>query len=226
MSRDLTTETGDKKSHLLVVDDHPIMRFGITQLIQVETDLEISAEAGTAAEALQLLENTPIDLAIIDLSLPDRNGLELIKDIRAMYPEVRCLVVSMHDENLYAERVLRNGGRGYLRKVEAAKKLVSAIRQVLAGGIFVSEALSARIMEHIAGGSESTSPIDCLSDRELEVFRLLGEGNGSRDVAGKLNISVRTVDAHRAHIKEKLGLKDATELVHHAVRWVESNDQP
>lgn len=209
---------------ILVVDDHPIMRFGITQLIHAEADLNIIAEAGTAAEALQILEESPIDLALIDLSLPDRNGLELIKDIRAMYPDVHCLVVSMHDENLYAERVLRSGGRGYLRKVEAAKNLISAIRQVLAGGIFVSAEISSRIMESLAsGGSPGTSPADCLSDRELEVFRLLGEGNGSRDVAGKLGISVRTVDAHRAHIKEKLGLKDATELVHHAVRWVESD---
>ena len=209
---------------ILVVDDHPIMRFGITQLIRAEADLDIIAEAGTAAEALQILEENSVDLALVDLSLPDRNGLELIKDIRAMYPDVHCLVVSMHDESLYAERVLRSGGRGYLRKVEAAKNLVSAIRQVLAGGIFVSAEISARIMESLAGGgSPGTSPVDCLSDRELEVFRLLGEGNGSRDVAGKLGISVRTVDAHRAHIKEKLGLKDATELVHQAVRWVESD---
>jgi DNA-binding NarL/FixJ family response regulator len=209
---------------ILVVDDHPIMRFGISQLIQAEADLDIIAEAGTAAEALQVLEENSVHLALIDLSLPDRNGLELIKDIRVMYPEVHCLVVSMHDESLYAERVLRCGGRGYLRKVEAAKKLISAIRQVLAGGIFVSEEISARIMESLAtGGNPGTSPVDCLSDRELEVFRLLGEGHGSRDVAGKLGISVRTVDAHRAHIKEKLGLKDATELVHHAVRWVESD---
>lgn len=215
------TDTG--KHALLVVDDHPIMRFGIAQLIQAEGELEIVAEAGTAAEALQTLDQHHIDLALIDLSLPDRNGLELIKDIRAMYPDVHCLVVSMHDENLYAERVLRSGARGYLRKVEAAKKLISAIHRVLAGGIFVSEEISARIMESLAtGGAPGTTPVDCLSDRELEVFQLLGEGNGSRDVAGKLGISVRTVDAHRAHIKEKLGLRDATELVHQAVRWVES----
>lgn len=208
---------------LLIVDDHPIMRFGIAQLIQATDDLEIVAEAGTAAEALQLLEEHTVDLALIDLSLPDRNGLELIKDIRAMYPGVHSLAVSMHDENLYAERVLRSGGRGYLRKVEAAKKLITAVHRVLDGGIFVSEEISARIMESIAGGgAPGSTPVDALSDRELEVFRLIGEGHGSRDIAGKLNISVRTVDAHRAHIKEKLSLRDATELTHHAVRWVES----
>ncbi|MCB1236933.1 MAG: response regulator transcription factor, partial [Verrucomicrobiae bacterium] len=165
-------------------------------------------------------------LALVDLALPDRGGLELIKDIRAAFSSVACLAVSMHEEENYAERVLRAGGRGYVMKQEAPGSLISAIRKVFAGGVFLSPRMEARILEIFATGDKGLggSPVDRLTDRELEVFRLIGEGKGSRDIAGMLNISVRTIDAHRAHIKEKLNLRDATELVHQAVKWVETGD--
>ena len=209
---------------ILIVDDHPIMRLGLSRLIEAEPDLEVVAEAGTAREALAHLEASPLDLVLVDMTLPDRSGLELIKDIRAAFEGIPCLAISMHDEELYAERVLRAGGRGYVMKEEAPGKLIQAIRRVMDGGVFLSGKMEARIVEIFAGGDTSGSPVDRLSDRELEVFRLLGEGHGTREIAGKLGISVRTIDAHRAHIKEKLGLRDATELVHQAVRWVETGE--
>lgn len=208
----------------MIVDDHPIMRLGLAKLIEAESDLEVTWEAGTAREALSYLEEATPDLALIDMTLPDRNGLELIKDIRAAFGGVQCLAISMHDEELYAERVLRAGGRGYVMKEEAPGKLIQAIRRVMDGGIFLSEKMETRIVELFAGGEKGGSPVDRLSDRELEVFRFLGEGLGTREIAGKLGISVRTIDAHRAHIKEKLDLKDATELVHQAIRWVETGE--
>lgn len=212
-------------SRIFLVDDHPVMRFGLAALIGAEDDLEICGEAGSAAEALEAFAKDQPDLAIVDITLPDKNGLELIKDLRALHEKLRVLVVSMHDENLYAERVLRAGARGYVMKEEAPGELIGAIRQVLKGGVFVSDRISARIVQQFAsGGAGGGLAIDRLTDRELEVFRLIGEGSGSREIAGQLNISVRTVDAHRAHIKEKLDLKDGTELVHRAVRWVETGE--
>ena len=209
---------------ILIVDDHPIMRFGLARLIEAEPDLEVPWEAGTAREALGHIERERPDLVLVDMALPDRNGLELIKDIRAAFEGVQCLAISMHDEELYAERVLRAGGRGYVMKEEAPGNLIQAIRRVQAGGIFLSGKMEARIVNLFAGGEKSGSPVERLSDRELEVFRLLGEGHGTREIAGKLGISVRTIDAHRAHIKEKLGLRDAIDLMHQAVRWVETGE--
>ncbi len=210
-------------SELFIVDDHPVMRYGLVSLIGAEPDLEVTGQAGTAAEAFAALETTPPDLLLADLSLPDKNGLELIKDLRAIHNELKVLVVSMHDEITYAERALKAGARGYVMKQEAPEKLVQAIRQVLTGGIFVSEQVSARIVQNFANGSASQEAgIGRLTDRELEVFRLLGEGKASREIAGMLNISVRTVDAHRTHIKEKLAIRDATELMRQAVKWVET----
>jgi len=206
---------------VLIVDDHPIMRRGLIQLLGLEEDLRVDRDVGTAAEAVAACLADPPDLVIADISLPDKNGMELIKDLRALNEGLRILVVSMHDESLYAERVLRAGARGYVMKEEAPESLILAVRTVLAGGVFVSPRVSARILESFAGPRRGgDSPVSRLSDRELEIFRLIGEGLGSRDIAGRLNISVRTIGAHRAHIKEKLGLRDATELVHHAVRWV------
>ncbi len=209
---------------ILIVDDHPIMRFGLARLVEAEPDLRVSQEAGTAREALAYLEKEKPDLALVDMTLPDRSGLELIKDIRATFDGVLCLAISMHDEELYAERVLRAGGRGYVMKEEAPDKLIQAIRRVMSGGVFLSEKMEARVVELFAGGERGGTPVDRLSDRELEVFQLLGQGHGTREIAGKLGVSVRTIDAHRAHIKEKLGLRDATELVHQAVRWVETGE--
>ena len=159
--------------------------------------------------------------------MPDKNGLELIKDIRSLRPELPILVVSMHDEMIYAERVLRAGGRGYIMKQEGGEKFIRAIRQVLAGQIFVSDKMSSRILEIFSGGNKKSenSPVARLSDREFEVFQLIGHGKGTREIAAQLNLSVKTVEVHRANIKEKLNLKTATELVRYAVRWADSEGE-
>lgn len=213
-----------KKTRVLIVDDHPIMRHGLAQLIDAQLDLEVCARAGTAAEALETVSGSRAQLALVDISLPDRNGLELLKDFQAHHPELQVLMVSMHDESLYAERALRAGARGYIMKEEAGEKLIEAIYTVLDGRIYVSGEMSARIIETFSGnrGGALRESLGQLSDRELEVFEEIGHGKATREVAEMLGISARTVDSHRAHIKKKLGLKDAGELVRHAVRWVES----
>ena len=212
------------KKRILLVDDHPVMRFGLAQLVNLEDDLTIIGEAGTAAEAMKILESSEPDLAVVDLTLPDKSGIELIKDAKAVRPALAILVVSMHDENLYAERALRAGAKGYIMKEEAAEKLIEAIQTVLAGGVFVSPNMSQRIVEMFSGGgsSKAATPLEKLSDRELEVFEHIGRGLGSKEVAEKLNVSPRTVDAHRAHIKEKLGIRDSRELIRRAVQWLDN----
>lgn len=212
---------------ILIVDDHPMLRTGLAQLINHEPDLKVIAEADNAGQAINAVAKNKFDLVLLDISLPDKSGLELIKDIRALRPELPVLVVSMHDEMIYAERVLRAGARGYIMKQEGGKKFLRAIRQVLAGQVFVSEMMSARILEVFSGRQpgNSSSPVRNLSDREFEVFRLIGQGLGSRVSADQLHLSIKTVEVHRANIKEKLGLKTATELVRYAVRWVDSEEQ-
>lgn len=209
---------------VLIVDDHPMMRQGLAQLIDNEPDLKVMAEADTGGQGLDIVVKEKLDLAVLDISLPDRNGLELIKDIRSVKPELPVLVISMHDEALYAERVLRAGARGYIMKQEGGNKLLQAIRQVLTGQIYVSEKMSARILETFSGrkSEQSASPVARLSDREFEVFQLIGQGKGTKEIAQHLNLSVKTVEVHRAKIKEKLSLQTATDLVRYAVRWTES----
>src|ERR1035437_4023300 len=209
---------------VLIVDDHPMMRTGLAQLIDHEHDLKVGAEADNAGQALDAVAKQKFDLMLLDISLPDKNGLELIKDIRTLKPELPILVVSMHDEMIYAERVLRAGARGYIMKQEGGQKFLLAIRQVLAGKVFVSEKMSARILENFSGNQadDSGSPVKRLSDREFEVFQLIGQGIGTREIAGRLHLSVKTVEVHRANIKEKLQLTTATELVRYAVRWLDS----
>jgi DNA-binding NarL/FixJ family response regulator len=211
---------------VLVVDDHPMMRQGLAQLLDNEPDLKVCAEAESGSQAMSVLAAQKVDLILLDISLPDKNGLEIIKDVRALQPEMPILVVSMHDESLYAERVLRAGARGYIMKQEGGKKLLLAVRQVLAGQISVSEKMSARILELFSGHRPAkTSPIERLSDREFEVFQLIGQGHGTREIADHLHLSIKTVEVHRAKIKQKLELKTATELVRHAVRWSESQSK-
>ncbi|MEW6155875.1 MAG: response regulator transcription factor [Verrucomicrobiota bacterium] len=208
---------------ILVVDDHPIMRQGLAQLIEAEPDLAVCGQAENAFAALEAIGVLHPDLVLADISLPGKSGLELIKDIQAMYPGLTVLVISMHDEAIYAERVLRAGGRGYIMKQEGGKKLMQAIRQVLNGQIYVSEKISSKILEIFSGRrGESASPIEKLTDREFEVFQLIGQGNETRAIAEKLHLSVKTVEVHRANIKEKLQIKSATELIRYAVRWTES----
>jgi DNA-binding NarL/FixJ family response regulator len=208
---------------ILILDDHPIMRLGLTQLIAAEPGLEVCDQAGSTAEALESIRDSRPDLLLTDLSLPDKHGLEFIKDMQALFPDCSILVLSMHDEALYAERVLRAGARGYLMKKSAAEHLIQAIQRVLAGGIYLSETMAAAMLELIRPQRRDpagTSPIERLTDRELEVFQLIGSGKNSRQIAELLHISIRTVDAHRAHLKDKLQLGDGNALVHHAVSWV------
>lgn len=213
------------KRTVLIVDDHPMMRQGLAQLINSEPDLVAAGEAENAQQALQLAAVSAPDLVLADISLPDKHGLELLKDLQALHPGLAVLVVSMHDESLYAERVLRAGGRGYIMKQEGGMKMVEAIRTVLSGQIYVSEKMSAKILEIFSGRrSETTrsSPIEKLTDREFEVFQLIGQGKGTRQIAQTLHLSVKTVEVHRLHIKKKLELEDAPSLVRYAVRWVET----
>jgi DNA-binding NarL/FixJ family response regulator len=209
---------------ILIVDDHPMMRNGLAQLINNESGLKVVAEADTAGQAIDLAAKQKFDLALLDISLPDKSGLELIKDLRALQPELPILVVSMHDEMIYAERVLRAGGRGYIMKQAGGEKFLGAIRQVLTGQIFVSDKMSARILEIFSGRQSKTasSPVQKLSDREFEVFQLIGQGKGTREIAGHLHLSIKTVEVHRANIKSKLAIKTATDLIRFAVRWVDS----
>ncbi len=195
---------------------------GLRQLLNSSNLVEVCGEAGSVDEAVSVINATkPVDLVIIDISLPDRSGLELIRDLRSLDPSARALVVSSHDERVYAERVLRAGGRGYLMKDLAPDQLIAAVSRVLDGEIFLSPAMTSRMMEALSG-TKTASPISGLTDRELEVFRAIGEGKSSREIAGLLGVSIRTIDAHRTHIKEKLGLRDAAELSYEAIRWMES----
>jgi DNA-binding NarL/FixJ family response regulator len=211
------------KKRILIVGDHPMMRQGLAQLIDHEPDLEACGEADTAAQALKRINADNPDLVLADISLPDRSGLELIKDVQALHTRLAVLVVSMHDEALYAERVLRAGGRGYIMKQEGGKRLMQAIRRVLSGQIYVSEKMSVRILEIFSGhrAEVAHSPVERLSDREFEVFQLIGQGKGTRDIAQRLRLSVKTVEVHRANIKHKLELDRGTDLVRYAIRWTE-----
>src|SRR6185312_14354778 len=220
----MSKKSATQKKRILIVDDHPMMRQGLAQLIGAENDLAICGEAENAEQALDAIKPLKPDLVLADISLPGKNGLELIKDFQAIQPELPVLVISMHDESLYAERVLRAGGRGYIMKQEGGKKLMDAIRQVLEGKIYVSQKMSADILEMFSGrrsGGES-SPVEKLTDREFEVFQLIGQGKATRDIAAQLHLSMKTVDVHRTNIKGKLKLKSAAELIRFAVRWTES----
>lgn len=210
----------------MLVDDHPMMRAGLAQLINKQTDLEVCCEAGSPAQALSDFGRCRPDLLVTDITMPGRSGVEFIRDVLALDPRMLILVVSMHDELIYAERMLRAGARGYVMKEAGGEKLLEAIRQVLNGEAYVSSRMSARLLDSLTGRRPrgSSSPIEKLSDREFEVFQLIGQGLSTRDIARQLHLSSKTVDVHRAHIKEKLQLRDATALVRHAVRWVETQN--
>jgi DNA-binding NarL/FixJ family response regulator len=219
----MSRKAGTKK-RIVIVDDHPMMRQGLGQLIDHEPDLMTYGEAENAAQALNIITSRKPDLVLVDISLPDKSGLELLKDIRVYYPDLPILVFSMHDESIFAERVLRAGGRGYIMKQEGGKKLIQAIRQVLSGKIYVSEKISAKILEIFSGrkADGSGSPIESLSDREFEIFQLIGQGMGTREIADHLHLSIKTIEVHRAHIRQKLKLKNPTEVVRFATRWADA----
>jgi DNA-binding NarL/FixJ family response regulator len=212
------------KYRVLLIDDHPILRKGLAELINQEPDLNVCGEAEEAPKAFEAVGTLNPDVAVVDISLKGGNGLELIKNIKARYPDLPLLVLSMHDETLYAERALRAGSLGYIMKEEAIEKVLTAIRHVISGEIFLSDRMKARLINQLVGGrmKQGETSIDSLSDRELEVFRLIGEGRGTRQIAEELRLSVRTVEAYREYIKDKLNLKNGTELVQHAFQYVHS----
>ena len=188
--------------------------------MNLEAELTVCGEANDAAQAMQAVEKLHPDLVLLDMSLPGKGGLELLKDIRAVSPQTPVLIISMHDETLYAERVIKAGGRGFIMKQEGPEKIVQAVRKVLSGGISVSERIAAQILDAMSGGKSGTSSsISTLTDREFEVYRLLGQGKEPHEIARTLHLSIKTVDTHRAHIRQKLGLRNGTELIHHATRW-------
>lgn len=210
-----------QKTKIVLVDDHPLVREWLTNLIHQQPDLVVCGEAETAPVALQTIGATKPDVAIVDISLKSGSGIELIKNIKALHPRLAVIVLSMHDERLYAERALRAGARGYIMKRETTKKIITAIRHVLEGKLYLSEGLSALLAEKFVDGRAANlaSPIEQLSDRELEVFQLLGEGYETRQIAQSLHISMKTVQVFCARIKEKLKLSNATELLREAIRW-------
>jgi DNA-binding NarL/FixJ family response regulator len=216
------------KSKILLVDDHPIVRDGLTRLIQGEADLSVCGEATSAEQAIEAVTTSNPDLAIVDIALVGVNGIELIKNLKAIRPSLPVLVLSMHDESHYAERALRAGASGYVMKREARDCIMQAVRTILAGGDYVSERMQRSIVhQYLHGtGDNETSPIDRLTDREMEVLTLLGKGLSSKDIADRLHLSQKTVDSHRTHLKEKLNLKGAPELLRFAFDWVHSQESP
>jgi len=215
------------RSRVFIVDDHPIVRQGLKLLIDQEPDLMVCGESENADAVLTAIRELKPAIAVIDLSLGHDSGIELIKNIRLQNPDFLLLVLSMHDESLYAERALRAGARGYIMKQEAPEKVIIAIRQVLQGAIYLSDAMKAKMLNKIIDSREKkSSPIELLSDRELQVFKLLGSGLSTRQVSDQLHVSIKTVEAYRANIKEKLNLKSSAELVQHAIHWVLSEELP
>jgi len=210
---------------VLVVDDHALVRRGLSTLIGSEPDLVVCGEAADPTEALARLHAQQPDLMIVDLSLQNGHGLDLIRQVRARDERVRVLVLSMHDESLFAERALRAGAHGYINKQEATDKVVHAIRQVLGGKVYLSGAMTERMLQRATDGDvlDVQSPSERLSDRELTVFQMIGEGVGTREIAERLRLSIKTIETYREHIKAKLGLKNSTELGRHAAQWVLEN---
>jgi DNA-binding NarL/FixJ family response regulator len=214
-----TTQTGKKK--ILVIDDHPLLRQGLAMLINQQQDIQVCAEAEDGPAALSLIAQKRPDILILDLSLKGPDGLDLLKSIRNLHPDLPVLILSMHDEAIYAERALRARANGYIMKQEATEKVLVAVRRILGGDVYLSDAMSSRMLHQYIDGVPSLlqSRIVALSDRELEVFRRIGEGQATREIADELHLSVKTVETYQAHIKEKLALRSGRELIQHAVQW-------
>jgi DNA-binding NarL/FixJ family response regulator len=213
----------EKSKRVFIVDDHPMMRDGLRQLIGNESDLELCGEADTAALALEQAVKTKPDVMLVDITLRNGNGLDLIKDLQASVPETAVIVLSMHDESLYAERVLRAGGRGYIMKQEGGRKIIEGIRRVADGGTFVSDAIASKIVDIFSRRSrDAQTPVERLTDREFQVFQLIGQGLSTREMAERLHVSAKTIEVHRVNIKEKLNTPTLPDLIRYAVRWVES----
>jgi DNA-binding NarL/FixJ family response regulator len=213
--------SSNRRSRILLVDDHAIVREGFAEIINSKPDLEVCGQASAAGRALEAVSRLKPDLVVVDLSLQGGSGLELIKQIKSLHPRLPMLVLSMHDEALYAERCLRAGALGYVMKQEEAETVMQAVRSVLRGEVHVSETVRGRMLHTLVGRQSAADQtgISRLSDREIEVFLLIGEGCTTRQIAQKLRVSLSTVETHRAHIKEKLNLRNAVELMHAAVEW-------
>ena len=220
-------KTGEGQAKIIIVDDHPIVREGLADLINKERDLVVCGQAEDAPGAMKAIETLKPDMVTVDISLKETSGLELIKDIKAQYPGLPVLALSMHKESLYAERALHAGAKGYITKQEATKKVVMAIRKVLGGKLYLSDVMSEKLLHKLVGGEADVgaSGVERLTDRELEVFTLLGQGKGTRQISEQLHVSVKTVETYRSRIKEKLHLTSASELLQHAFQWVSSRDQ-
>lgn len=215
-----------KKSKVFVIDDHPIVRQGLVQLINREPDLYVCGEAEDTYEALKAMPRVRPDVAIVDISLKGADGIELIKNLKTTTAGLPVLVLSIHDEALYAPRALRAGARGYIMKQEATENVLVALRRVLGGDVYLSDRMTNKMLVRFVGGQTPAQGflVDRLSDRELEVFRLIGQGHGTRRIAEQLHLSIKTVESYREHIKEKMMLRDASELVRHAVQWSASEN--
>jgi DNA-binding NarL/FixJ family response regulator len=213
-----------RRMRLLIVDDHPILRKGLAMVINQEPDLIVSAEAPDATSALEMIDSMHPDLVIVDLSLPGIDGIELIKTMKIRYRDLPALVVSMHDESIFAERALRAGARGYIMKQEAVDKVLIAIRKILQGEIFVSDKITTKMLETLISSDTKnvSSPLDLLSNRELTVFRLIGQGFKTRQIADELHLSIKTIESYRSHIKEKLKLDTGNDLMKFAIQWVQN----
>lgn len=211
------------KKTIIIIDDHPIMRKGLASTLESEPGFEVTHQFERAEEYLEVMEQENPDLLVVDLSLPGMNGIELVKNVIFQYPDQKILVVSRHEETLYAERALRAGAKGYVMKFESSDVLLNAVRKVLNGGIHVSQELSDKLLMSAMSGKKNAleSPVDVLSDRELEVFELIGRVKSTSEIAEQLHLAVKTVETYRSRIKDKLELKNSTELIFHAVKWVE-----
>ncbi len=211
------------KRTVFVIDDHPIVRDGLTQLINREPDLTVCGTAEDIYEALKAMQTLKPDIALADISLKGADGIELIKNLKIRMPALPVLVLSIHDESIYAPRALRAGARGFIMKQEATENVLLALRRVLSGEIYLSKRMANKMLQQFVGapGTAQKFSIDRLSDRELEVFRLIGQGHGTRRIAEELRLSVKTVESYREHIKEKMTLSDASELVQHAIQWLQ-----
>lgn len=219
-------DDGPARTRIILVDDHPVVREGIRSVVVQETDMEVCGEAESASEALKVIQETRPDVAVVDLSLKESSGLELIKDIRLRHPSLLVLVLSMRDESFYAERVLRAGARGYVVKDEGCRVVVDAIRKIIKGQIYLSDQIASKMIGAFASGAKpGASSVEQLTDRELQVFELIGKGVPTREIAAKLHLSVKTIDAHRENIKRKMQIDGATELLKQAIEWLRQQDQ-
>ncbi|MDH4238739.1 MAG: response regulator transcription factor [Phycisphaerae bacterium] len=217
----------ETKTQILLVDDHPVVRDGLTAIINHQRDLNVCGGADDAHHALKAISELKPDIVVVDISLKNSDGIELTKSIKAQYPKLRVLVLSVHDESIYAERALRAGARAYLMKEVVSENIVNAIRTVLKGEIYVSNTISKKFLQEIAGDKAATikTPVENLSDREFEIFLLIGEGYKASQIAKRLHLSVKTIETYRARLKEKLNLADANELLQYSIKWAKNKDK-